>query len=704
MSVIETKLFPFMLACFLFSLVVVVTTYDIVSALEFQMFWLSSYLSITVFLALYGILLSIRRTSWLLLSLSAFVLLTPSFSLILYEPAKHIVTLPMFLLLEKVHVLVGWLMALFFVDGVGRIVAANLRKVRMLRWNLWLMAIVTVVAGLHCFLFYGVGLVGLGAELPLFVISAFSLLCIATLMVFDNDYEPVALQTALYLCVLCFWVTELDVVAPLQAGSQLLMQFLVLNLFLFSLRAHEQAQVQKLVTSLRSKQRRSTEHEVNLLIDAIGHLTTLKQPYSLVVFETVFSGMLKQVLSPAQQTTAVKGALNLLDVFLREYPFIFRFKGDREGVRETRLYSKAGEGCYAVILVGEQDKEDLQYFISTMHEVISNPITVGQHSFKLHCAFSAVQYPTTQYFARRMLTVAKRGLGQAEQNIGRYFLYTGQSSSSRAVHWQLVVDLQHAIEQETIQIVHQPQIDLSNHHVIGNEALLRWHHEQFGFINPELVVKLAEENNLINALTELVISKSMTQLAVLWRRGFKERMSINVSAHDLLRTSFLPTVQHAAISTGISLDYITIELTESAAMEDFEFASKVFSELRSLGIQIAIDDFGTGYSSLSTLAHLPFNELKVDKQFVSNIATSSKNQSITQSIIDLANHLDAHVVAEGVDNIIAEQWLAKIGCQIGQGYLYSKGLCLDDYIEWRNNQQTDNSVDFCESKRKIVAK
>lgn len=704
MPVLEAKLFPFLLACLLFSIVVIVTTQDMVVAIEHQLFWLVSYVATTVFLAVYGIALSIRKTSWLMLSISTFILLTPIYGLVLYEPAKHLISFPMFYLLEKIHVLVSWLLAIFFVNGMGRIVSANLRKVKMLRLNLWLMLALTLSAGLHCFAYYGLGWTEIGKELPLAIISGFSLVCILTLSSFDNDYEPIALYTALYLSSVSFWIADMQFIAPVGVGTQLTLQFVTINLFIFMLRNHEQAQVHKLVNNLRSKQRRSSEHEVNLLTDAIGHLSTLKQPFSLIVFETVFSGMLKQVLSSNQQHVAIRDALDALSVFLTEYPCVFRFKTERDGLRESRRFSKAGEESYAIIVVGEQDKDDLQQFVTALQEVISSPRTVGHHSFKLHCTFSAVQFPTTNQNARRLLTLAKRGLGQAEQNLARYFLHTPHSYSSRTVHWQLVVDLQRAIEQEAIQIVHQPQIDLQTHSVIGSEALLRWHHEQFGFINPELVVKLAEENNLINPLTDLVISKSMAQLAVLWRRGFKERMSINVSAHDLLRKSFIQNLQNIASNIGISLDYITIELTESAAMEDFEFAQKVFNELSALGIQIAIDDFGTGYSSLSTLAHLPFNELKVDKQFVSNIVTSTKNQSITKSIVDLANHLDAHVVAEGVDNPIAEQWLAKMGCHIGQGYLYAKGLNLEDYIQWRNKQQVDNSVDFFKSSRKVVAK
>lgn len=704
MSVIETKLFPFVLASLLFCLVVITTTNNAQLALEYQIFWLSSYFSISVFVAIYGVLLSIRRTSWLLLSLSSFFLLIPIFNLVLFETSQHMVTLPLFLLLEELQLVVSWLIALSFVSGAGRLVSANIRKVKMLRWNAWLMTALIVASGIHCAMFYGVGWRQIGSELPMVVLSIYSLLCVFTLLVFDNDYEPIALHAALYLSAVCFWTVDLQLVAPFSVSSQLLMTFIVVNLFIFALRSHEQVQVQKLVVNLRNKKSKSPEYETNLLIDAVGHLSSLKQPYSLVVFEIVFSGMLKQVLTSSQQHIAIRTALNNLNRYLQAHARLFRFKPPKDNAGESRFYSRAGEDTYAVILAGEQDKDLLQQFVVNMQEIIASPLTVGQHSFKLHCAFSAIQFPALQASASRMLTLAKRGLGQAEQSVGRYFLYGPNQAGSHTVHWQLVVDLQRAIETEAIQIVHQPQIDLQTHKPIGNEALLRWHHDQFGFINPELVVKLAEENNLINALTHLVISKAMTQLAIMWRRGYKERMSINVSAHDLLRPSFLPELKRISSCTGVTLDHITIELTESAAMEDFDQAQTIFSDLRTLGIQVAIDDFGTGYSSLSTLAHLPFNELKVDKQFVCNIASSNKNQSITQSIIDLANHLDAHVVAEGVDSPITEQWLSKIGCQYGQGYLYAKGMHLEDYLEWRNKQQLDNSVDFLQSRRKVVAK
>lgn len=267
-----------------------------------------------------------------------------------------------------------------------------------------------------------------------------------------------------------------------------------------------------------------------------------------------------------------------------------------------------------------------------------------------------------------------------------FCVYSKDYVTKIAAQAELIHSLQKAIEAQALEVYFQPQICLSSSTVLGAEALVRWWH-QGKFMPPNEFIPLAEQAGLINQLTELVVEKALWQLRELIDAGFADhRLSINVSGKDLLSQHLPVTLYTTLLELDIPAANVTIELTESAAFAGTPRALMALRELHAIGVKVAIDDYGTGYSSLAYLADLHFDELKVDMRFVRHMDTSTKDRAITETTIKMAKMLNMHVVAEGVENAEVASWLKLFGCDIGQGYHYSKPLPFADYLYYLQSQ------------------
>jgi diguanylate cyclase (GGDEF)-like protein/PAS domain S-box-containing protein len=254
----------------------------------------------------------------------------------------------------------------------------------------------------------------------------------------------------------------------------------------------------------------------------------------------------------------------------------------------------------------------------------------------------------------------------------------------------LTGDLCRAIESDELTLHYQPKLDAGGR-VVGAEALARWEHPRFGFVPPDEFIRLAEQTGLIWPLTRRVVENAAIQCARWVRQGYEFGISVNVSAHSLLEEELPRLLERLLAATGLPAGRFTLEITESAIMEDPERAFDVVIELCSLGIGLAIDDFGTGYSSLGYLKKLPATELKIDKSFVMELDRNQDDATIVRSIIDLAHNLGLQVVAEGVETAGVWNQLRKLGCDAAQGYLFGRPLPPDRFAEWlvsRNRSET----------------
>ena len=235
-------------------------------------------------------------------------------------------------------------------------------------------------------------------------------------------------------------------------------------------------------------------------------------------------------------------------------------------------------------------------------------------------------------------------------------------------------DLRRAIENQELVLYYQPIIALETLTIEAFEVLLRWQHPRLGLVSPSQFIPIAEETGLIVPIGLWSLETACHQLSI-WRRELKDssrlRISVNLSVRQLQSKDMLTQFRQVLQSTGLSPEALTLEITESMLVQNFDIAHQLLSEVQAQGVHISIDDFGTGYSSLSYLHRLPVDALKIDQTFVSYMGQDTKNQTIAESIIALSNVLGLNAIAEGIETVEQLQWLQSHGCEYGQGYLFS---------------------------------
>ena len=242
----------------------------------------------------------------------------------------------------------------------------------------------------------------------------------------------------------------------------------------------------------------------------------------------------------------------------------------------------------------------------------------------------------------------------------------------------LETDLRSALMQEEFLLHFQPQIHQSGR-CVGVEALVRWAHPQRGMVSPAQFIPLAEETGLILPLGRWVLHTACKLLAS-WQSDpalSHLTMAVNVSSRQFRHASFVDDVARVLAITGAPSAQLKLELTESLLVEDMETTIATMTALRSYGVGFSLDDFGTGYSSLSYLKRMPLDQLKIDQSFVRDLLTDPNDAAIVDTIIGLSRSLGLDVIAEGVETPEQCALLARAGCQLYQGYLFSKALSVD---------------------------
>jgi EAL domain-containing protein (putative c-di-GMP-specific phosphodiesterase class I) len=240
---------------------------------------------------------------------------------------------------------------------------------------------------------------------------------------------------------------------------------------------------------------------------------------------------------------------------------------------------------------------------------------------------------------------------------------------------QLESDLQQAVEQKQFCVYYQPIIALETGRLSGFEALVRWNHPRRGIISPADFIPVAEETGLIVPLGRWVLEESCAKIRYWQQKSPSHRalsLSVNLSGRQVSQPDLVEQIKQALHDSKLSPHCLKLEITESVVMENAEAATIMFKQLRTLGVQLSIDDFGTGYSSLSYLHKFPLNYLKIDRSFVSRMATADDNSEIVRTIATLAHNLGMEVIAEGIETEEQHQQLKALGCEYGQGYLFSR--------------------------------
>ena len=269
---------------------------------------------------------------------------------------------------------------------------------------------------------------------------------------------------------------------------------------------------------------------------------------------------------------------------------------------------------------------------------------------------------------------ADLALAHARSHGSRVEVYTPAMERSDAPRLKLLGQVRGALAAGQFLLHYQPKVDLQDRRITGVEALVRWQHPELGLLAPDRFIELIEQTSLIGPLTFEVIEQALRQIAAWRRRGIVLEVAVNLSARNLLDPDLSSRVAGLLLAHGVAAEQLVVEITESAAMSDPDRGVRVLEALREMGVGVAIDDFGTGNASFEYIAELPATELKIDRSFVTDILTRSRDRAIVRSTIDLGRNLGLTVVAEGIESEETLECLAADGCHMGQGFLFARPL------------------------------
>ncbi|GAA3957966.1 hypothetical protein GCM10022278_15580 [Allohahella marinimesophila] len=279
--------------------------------------------------------------------------------------------------------------------------------------------------------------------------------------------------------------------------------------------------------------------------------------------------------------------------------------------------------------------------------------------------------------------------GQAQDNLAFYDESFDVYNERRLT---LMAELDKAISHDGLDLHFQPQLDLKRNRIIGVETLVRWKHPEYGFIPPDEFVTLAERTGIITPLTRWVIRNTLKAHSELTAGGFPLQFSINISAVNLKEPDFAQQVAFMLEEFGVRPQDIMLELTETAMMDNPIRASEELFRLKKIGVLLSIDDFGTGYSSLSYIKKLPIDEIKIDKSLVFDLTSSTDDQVIVKTTLEMAQNLGYRVVAEGVENQEMLDILIDLDCDLIQGYFLARPMPLPALLDWLSERGLQGSL------------
>jgi diguanylate cyclase (GGDEF)-like protein len=349
-------------------------------------------------------------------------------------------------------------------------------------------------------------------------------------------------------------------------------------------------------------------------------------------------------------------------------------------IRTKDTFARLGGDEFAILLETIEEVSQAQLIADRIRAVLSFPLKLNEHevftSVSIGIAHSSNGYTQPEELLRDADTAMYRAKTQGRAH---YAVFDKEMHTHALSRLHMEMDLRHVVEDlflnntSQLQLYYQPIVSLSTDTIVGFEALIRWVHPERGFISPVEFIPVAEETGLIVPIGRWVLHEACNQL-----RRWQEKpgqaqdliMSINVSSRQLLQPDFTSQISQILQATQISTSSIKLEITESVLMETATCVTDQLAQMQDLGIRLSLDDFGTGYSSLNYLYRFPINNLKIDRSFVDGLG--SGQDQIVQTIISLAHGLGMDVTAEGVETPEQLAQLKALGCEMGQGYLFSR--------------------------------
>ncbi len=347
---------------------------------------------------------------------------------------------------------------------------------------------------------------------------------------------------------------------------------------------------------------------------------------------------------------------------------------------ENSALTRVAGNEFALIVSGNQVVG--RQAASTIVNALTMPISHGSWQVHLSCSIGIAVYPSHAE-RRNLIERAATAMRSVKVLGGNGFAEFDQHGANEVRESaSLTHDLRLALERNEFELYYQPKIDARSLQITAAEVLIRWRHPLKGLVGPDKFIPLAERYGMIQAIGRWVIEQACQQ-AMVWRQqGFRMRIAVNISGHQMRQDDFVQHLEAVLAKTNTPAARFTCEITESVALEDTSATMQTFERLRILGVHVSIDDFGTGHSSLASLRKLPAAELKIDRAFVTDLERSEHAQFIANTIVQMAHALNMRVVAEGVETRKQRDLLVDMGCDELQGYLFAKPMPADELGVW----------------------
>jgi len=348
---------------------------------------------------------------------------------------------------------------------------------------------------------------------------------------------------------------------------------------------------------------------------------------------------------------------------LRDYDTVARIDGDR----------------FAIIVDDMPNDIYASKIVDRILELFKKPFEIEGNSISLDVSLGVSFYPSDANDINKLISSADIALNKAKESKRsdfRFFMPSMYEEITKKIEMDKA--LRDALKNDEFFVVYQPQVDAKTREIVGAEALVRWEHPKLKNIPPLDFIPAAEDNNLILEIGKLVLEESIKSAKKIHDSGWRDyEISVNISAVQLLQSDLLDTVGSLLKKYDFNPNCLNLELTESVFMENLELCSEIMSEFKAMGIKISIDDFGTGYSSLSYVSKLPVDVIKIDQSFIKEM--SADKNPIVDAIISMAHALSLRVIAEGVENKEQYEYLKSKGCDLIQGFYFSKPLKRENF-------------------------
>lgn len=346
---------------------------------------------------------------------------------------------------------------------------------------------------------------------------------------------------------------------------------------------------------------------------------------------------------------------------------------------------------FAMILMMREGLADTQQMVERIQQVLRTPFQIGSNGVSMTASIGIALYPGDGNEAVNLVKHANTAMHRAKK-IGRdtYCFYTAQMNVEASARLDMETALRNAVKEQAFELFYQPKICITDGHVCGLEALLRWSRPGQPNISPAVFVPILENLGLITEVGKWVISTVCEQIAQWKRVGLGQfEVAVNVSGDQVVGGDLIADIQRSLKNSNTEPRWLEVELTESSLMENTAHTVARLQALQHMGIKVSIDDFGTGYSSLAYLRRFPINKLKIDIAFIREVTSNPQDAAITRTIIELAHSLNMQVIAEGVETLEQLAFLKENGCDQAQGYLFSKPLPVNELEAYLRDRQAN---------------